>query len=209
MLAAYSAGVRSFVVVVEERGWAMHERFTPPWSSEVEIRWLWNQESEKSNGVSALKARDALSEPFLLLMADHLFEPGAASELLQQPVNAGQVILAVDRKLDQVFDMEDATKVLLQGDLVAEIGKEIPRFDAVDTGMFLCDPALFAALQESLQCGDCSLTDGMRRLARRGGLRAWDIGGRLWLDVDTPEALARGEQMLRGGSLSSAGAVFP
>lgn len=204
MLRAYDAGVRRFVVVVEERGWALRDRFTPAWESPLEIRWLRNEESDKDNGVSALKAREALPEPFLLLMGDHFFEPSTAAELLRQPVSAGQVILAVDRKLEQIFDLEDATKVLLQGGLVAEIGKTIPRFDAVDTGMFLCDPALFAALQASLRCGDCSLTDGMRYLARRGGLRAWDIGDRLWLDVDTPEALVRGEEMLCESLLASA-----
>jgi hypothetical protein len=36
-------------------------------------------------------------------------------------------------------------------------------------------------------------------LSRRGRLHAWDIGAGLWLDVDTPQALIRGEEMLRRG----------
>jgi len=42
--------------------------------------------------------------------------------------------------------------------------------------MFLCSPELFSRLEAAKENGDCSLSDGMRQLAREQKLRAFDIG---------------------------------
>jgi choline kinase len=105
------------------------------------------------------------------------------------------VILAVDPKLDLVFDLDDATKVRREGDRIVDIGKTIPEYDAFDTGMFLCSPALFDTLESAKKEGNCSLSDGMRILGRDGKLRAFDIGEATWQDVDTPQALAYAENI--------------
>ena len=44
-----------------------------------------NDEYHKDNGVSVLKAREHLHGAFLLLMADHIFEPRTAKALLEKP----------------------------------------------------------------------------------------------------------------------------
>ena len=92
----------------------------------------------------------------------------------------------MDRKLDAIFDMDYATKVRCIADYVIDIGKQLARFDAVDTGMFLCTPAVFSALEQASVNGNCSLSDGMRILAENRKLRAFDIGDAIWQDVDTP-----------------------
>ena len=81
------------------------------------MTWVENPEYHKQNGISVLKARDELHENFLLLMADHVFEPETAKTLMRQPLAPGEVILAVDPNIDRVFDLDDATKVRRQGDL--------------------------------------------------------------------------------------------
>jgi choline kinase len=134
-----------------------------------------------------------MQENFLLLMADHLFEPETARTLMQQPLASDEVILAVDPNIDRVFDLDDATKVLRNGDRIVDIGKEIAHYDALDTGMFLCSPALFDQLESSTEEGNCSLSDGMRQLIAEGRLRALEIGEARWEDLDTPEALAHAE----------------
>src|SRR5882672_8034804 len=75
------------------------------------------------------------------------------------------------------------------------IGKDLARYDALDTGMFLCSPALFDRLESAKRDGSCSLSDGMRQLAREQKLRAFDIGDAHWQDVDSPEALAHAESI--------------
>jgi NDP-sugar pyrophosphorylase family protein len=56
----------------------------------------------------------------------------------------------------------------------------------------LCTPAIFTALEQATVNGNCSLSDGMRILAAKRKLRAFDIGDAIWQDVDTPEALTFG-----------------
>src|ERR1700686_1855497 len=115
-------------------------------------------------------------------MADHVFEPETARVLMKQPLGASEAILAVDPNIERVFDLDDATKVRREGNLIVDIGKEITHYDALDTGNFLCSPVLFDRLESASRDGNCSLSDGMRQLARERSLRALEIGGAQWQD---------------------------
>ena len=94
-----------------------------------------------------------------------------------------------------MFDLEDATKVRLDGEHIVDIGKGIASYDALDTGMFLCGPAIFENLESAKVNGSCSLSDGMRKLARQRRFRAFDIGTAHLQDVDTAETLAYAESI--------------
>src|SRR5580704_10238447 len=85
-----------------------------------------------------------------------------------------------------------------EGDRIVDIGKEIANYDALDTGMFLCNPVLFDRLESAIRDGNCSLSDGMRQLAQERKLRALEIGEAQWQDVDTPEALAYAKSIFDG-----------
>ena len=196
VLGAHDAGIRRFVIVVGYRGDAIRSWVAQRCFRGVDIDFVENPDYNKANGVSLLKARHLLPEPFLLLMADHIFESETAAALLRQHVDKDGTILGVDRKLDDIFDMDDATKVRCIADYIIDIGKQLTKFDAVDTGMFLCTPAIFSALDQATLDGNCSLSDGMRILAAKRKLRAFDIGDAIWQDVDTPEALAYGSSLL-------------
>src|ERR1700674_1918467 len=189
---ARRAGIESFVIVVGYRGDLIRKWFEGR-SLGVSVTLGETPDYHKANGVSALKARNAIHEDFLLLMADHLFEPETAEVLIQQPLASDEVILAVDPNIDRVFDLDDATKVLRNGDRIVDIGKEIAHYDALDTGMFLCSPTLFDRLEIATKEGNCSLSDGMWQLIAEGRLRALEIGEGRWQDLDTPEALAHAE----------------
>ena len=109
-----------------------------------------NPEYLKDNGVSVLRAKPEIRDPFLLLMSDHIFEPETARALLHEPLHDGEVTLAVDKNIDSIFDLDDATKVRMQGERIVEIGKNLRSYNALDTGMFHCTPALFQALESSM-----------------------------------------------------------
>src|SRR5215472_6951065 len=192
---AHQAGIDNFVIVVGYRSDLIRSWFDGR-SLGVSITFVENPDYHKSNGISALKARNDIHENFLLLMADHIFEPETARVLLKQRLAPGEVILAVDPNIDRIFDLDDATKVQRDGDRIVDIGKEIAHYDALDTGMFLCSPALFKRLESASSNGNCSLSDGMRQLAGERRLRAFEIGEADWQDLDTPEALAHAEGII-------------
>jgi choline kinase len=192
---AREAGIDRFVIVLGYGADAMRRWLVDRRLGGVSITLVVNAHYHKDNGVSVLKARDELHNAFMLLMADHIFESRTARALLQQPLIPGEVILAVDPKIDQVFDLDDATKVRRKGDRIVDIGKKLTTYDAFDTGMFLCSPAVFEVLESAKTEENCSLSDGMRMLGRAGRLRAFDIGDAAWQDVDTPEALAYAESI--------------
>src|SRR5271157_2713225 len=174
ILGAHQAGISRFVIVVGYGSELIRRWFNHRFRDKVSVTWVENQEYEKQNGISALKARDVLQQNFLLLMADHVFEPQTARMLLGQPLAPGEAILAVDPNIDGIFDFDDATKVRRDGDHIVDIGKDIDKYDALDTGMFLCSPALFDRLQSVVKDGDCSLSDAMRHLAQDRCLRGLD-----------------------------------
>lgn len=194
---AHQAGIDNFVIVVGYRSDLIRAWFDCR-SLGVSIKFVENQDYHKANGISALKAKNELRENFLLLMADHIFEPQTARVLLQQQLAPGEVILAVDPNIDRIFDLDDATKVRRSGDRIVDIGKEIAHYDALDTGMFLCNPSLFERLESAIKDGNCSLSDGMRQLISERQLRALEIGEAEWHDVDTPEALIHAEGLFGG-----------
>jgi 1L-myo-inositol 1-phosphate cytidylyltransferase len=194
---ASQAGIERFVIVVGYRSDLIRSWFEGR-SLGVSVTFVENHEYHKANGISALKAKDEIHENFLLLMADHIFEPEAAQVLLKQALGPDEVILGVDPNIDRIFDLDDATKVRRDGDRIVDIGKEIAHYDALDTGMFLCSPSLFDRLESAAKDGNCSLSDGMRQLANERCLRALEIGDAQWQDLDTPEALAYAEDVFDG-----------
>jgi choline kinase len=196
---ARQAGIDNFVVVVGYRSDLIRRWFDSRWLGNVSVSLVENPDYQhKANGISVLKAKDVIHENFMLLMADHIFEADTARVLMEQPLAPSEVILAVDPKIDRVFDLDDATKVQRKGDRILDIGKEIPHYDALDTGMFLCSPVLFSKLEAATRDGNCSLSDGMRQLAQERNLRAFEIGEANWQDVDTPEALAHANNIYDG-----------
>lgn len=191
-------GLREAVVVTGHRSSAVQAVLNGMGDLGLALRFVENPQWQLANGISVLAAAEMLAEQFLLLMADHLFDPQMLAAMRDVRLGPGEVVLAVDRKLDSIYDMDDATKVRLAGERVAAIGKELTDFNGIDTGLFACSNALVAHLSAvEERRGDCSLTDGMRVLIERGRLRALDIGAAWWQDVDTLGALAHGVGLLR------------
>jgi choline kinase len=195
MASCQEAGITRFVIVVGYRADQIRLWFAERPFKGISVTLLENPDYHKANGISALAAKNELHNPFLLLMSDHIFEPKTAQALAQQPLGDDEVILAVDRKVDRVFDLDDATKVKCDEDHIVDIGKDLARYNALDSGMFLCSPALFHRLESAKRDGNCSLSDGMRQLAQEQKLKAFDIGDAHWQDVDSPEALAHAESI--------------
>jgi CDP-L-myo-inositol myo-inositolphosphotransferase len=159
---------------------------------------IFNRDWEKENGLSVLKASEYLQEPFLLLMADHLFDPAIARELMALPLSDGEIALGVDKNTrNSCIDMEDVTRVKTNGAKILNIGKGLTDFNGFDTGIFKCTPAIFSVLEYSAkQDGDTTLSAAVRILADAGKAKAVGINGCFWIDVDDPAAFSRAEDAI-------------
>jgi CDP-L-myo-inositol myo-inositolphosphotransferase len=202
--AALEAGADEFYVVIGYQGQRVRlflERLAERLS--IRITPLVNDDWDKENGVSILKARDVLHEPFLLLMADHLFDPNLVRPLTTMTLGDGEVALMVDRNTrNPLVDMEDVTRVKVEDDgpmerkKIRDIGKGLADFNGFDTGIFLCSPAIFKALEQSKEKdGDTTLSGAVQVLAAAGHAKAIPSHG-FWIDVDDPAAFRKAEQAL-------------
>lgn len=178
-----------------EASLAHEDRLAP-----MTVRFARNPAWRRQNGLSVLAAREAVDgRAFLLSMADHVYSGEIVRRLLEAPRSPDELLLAVDRRPREELDREDATLVRLDArGRITEIGKGLAGHDAIDTGVFFADAALFRALEDERQGrgGDCSLSDGVQRLARAGLARGVDVGDSWWHDVDTRADLARAERRL-------------
>ena len=190
VLACMDAGIRRFVVVLgHEKEWVRSHFERIAAARDCEISFAEAPDWRLGNGASALAAAEAVGEsPFLLVMVDHLVDPQLIREVRSAAVQQGEIGLGVDRGRDQLFDADDATKVKLERGRVRQIGKRLDEWDAADTGVFLCTRALFEGLAAAASRRQHALSDGVSVLAERGAVRAVDVTGRAWIDVDTPEA---------------------
>lgn len=162
----------------------------------MRLHAVYNPSWQEGNGTSASAAEPYLHGPFLLAMCDHVFDPAILRCLIEAGQAAEMCLLAVDHRTDQIFDLDDATKVQLNGQMITAIGKELTIFDAIDTGLFFCRPQLFRALEQAKTAGDGSLSGGMRCLLETDKVRAVPIADRFWHDIDTAESLAYAEHVL-------------
>ena len=201
---AMEVGVDEFYVVIGYQGERVR-KFVECLADRLAVRItpLVNDDWDEDNGLSVLTARDVLHEPFLLLMADHLFDPHLVRPLTTLTLGDGEIALGVDGNTGNLLiDMEDVTRVKVEDDGPAEskkirnIGKGLADFNGFDTGIFLCSPAIFKALEQSKQKdGDTTLSGAVRILAAEGRAKAILIDG-FWIDVDDPAAFRKAEQAL-------------
>ena len=190
------AGIKTVDFVVGYESGRMIEQVKQFLPSDLTASFIENRDWQKQNGISLLAAAGHVSKPFLLTMSDHLFD-GAVVDRLLDSSEPGFLNIAVDRKLDSIFDLEDAMKVQTCGDRITDIGKNLRHYDAIDTGLFVCPVEIFDYLERAKsgsRRNDCSLADGVRTMAADDKVRAIDIGTAWWQDVDTPQMLRHAEK---------------
>ena len=198
--AARGAGAAAFTVVTGHQAGRV-EAFLA--ALEMPVGCVRLDDWDKPNGHSVLAGAARIDGDYLLLMSDHLFDPEIARRAVAAGRESGAALtLAVDRDWRrESLDLDDATKVGLDGDRIVAIGKALPSFDAVDTGIFYATPALAEAIGAAVDAGKAgSLSDGVQRLADAGQARVADATGLFWLDVDDPVALAKADAHFATGS---------
>jgi len=199
ILNANKIGLRDFYIVSGYNGEKVRKHLDQfSQNRDIRIIHLINEEWEKQNGLSVLKAKGQIKENFILLMTDHIFDENILARLMETENDDREVRLAVDYNLEnKIVDIDDVTKVLVDGkDRIVNIGKNIKKYNAYDTGIFLCSSALFEALEEGSARGETSLSAGIKILAKKKEARVFDIKGNYWIDVDDEKAFRKAENIL-------------
>jgi CDP-L-myo-inositol myo-inositolphosphotransferase len=198
--AAREAGADDFYVTIGYQGDRVRGflenlafRFSIPITAIVNDQWDSNE-----NGTSILKARNYLSEPFLLLMGDHLFDPVIVCTLLESPLNGCEVALAVDgNQKNALVNLDDVTRVFYESGKILSIGKNITEYNGYDTGIFYCTPSIFEAIELSSKRGDTSLSAAVRHMASQSLVKAIDVSGQFWIDIDDPINIKQAEKAIK------------
>jgi len=178
ILTAQKAGITDFYVIIGHNKQKVRNHLRQlSKARNINITTISNIEWKKDNGLSVLKAKDHIKENFILLMADHIFDKSILIKLKRQKITDGQIMLAVDYNIkdNKFVDVDDVTKVQVKNNNIANIGKNIKEYNAYDTGIFLCSPAIFNAIQKSSRKGDSSLSGGIRILANKKKAKSFDI----------------------------------
>lgn len=197
LLMTKSAGIHDFKIVIGYKAAEIRQAIGDGRKYGVRIHYIENPQWEKGNGVSVLQAKHHVNGNFLLLMSDHLFDEEILERLVTAQVKPGHCLLCIDRNVSREHaNFADTTKVYCQGDAVQQIDKALGNFNAIDTGFFLCSPAIFDALEQSVAKGNYSLTAGNQILADQGKLICLDVTGSFWIDVDDETDLQKAKQCL-------------
>ena len=185
-----TAGVERFVVVLgSDAALVRHEFERVAKRRRCHISFVEAENWQEGNGCSAIAAAPLVgNNPFLLTMVDHLLPAEMIRKVLVDPPARDGVALAVDHDTENFFDLPDLTKVEVSGGRIATIGKDLATWNAGDTGLFYCSSRLFEGLARAHKQGKFSLTDGIRECIAQGEVRAIDVIGERWLDVDSPAA---------------------
>ena len=204
ILTAKKSSINEFQIVIGYNGESIRTYLGNGSKYGVEISYIFNDEWKRGNGISVLKAKNYIQEPFIILMADHIFDESILSQLQKVVIEENKCILCVDRSYHKYLDLEDATKVIVEDEKIKDIGKNLKKYNGIDTGIFLCTPVIFDALEKSINNRDDSLSGGIKVLANQNKMKALDISDKYWIDIDDHKALRNAKKLLYDMSIKPA-----
>jgi choline kinase len=183
-----SCGIQEIIMIV---GWKKSEIKSYVKSQDdfgIDVQFIYNEDWKRGNGISVLAAKAGVGdEPFIMSMCDHVVSPSAIKRMIE--AKSTKNLLLVDWRVDDIFDIDDATKVQAENGDIVEIGKELKNYNSIDCGLFRLDSKFFAAMQKQLQQGNESISAAVTGLVEVENMGAVDMqNDEYWIDIDTPEA---------------------
>lgn len=165
----------------------------------VKLSYLYNPDWNLGNGSSAYTFHKDYreDEKFILMMSDHLFEIDLLRDFIAQAesLKADELLLAADKRLEKVYDLEECTKVYADSNYAIKLGKGLEDYNAVDCGLFIGTGSLLKALSDSISKGNYALTDAVNLMAEHGKVKLHYINNR-WIDVDDYPSYKEAENVL-------------
>ncbi len=186
----HKAGIDEFIIVLGYRGEMIETYLRQKENFGFKIKTVFNEHWKGGNGLSVYAARQAVqNDPFILSMSDHIVSPNALKRVIESTQKTN--LLLVDPNVERIFDIDDATKVVLEGARIVRIGKELADYNGIDCGIFRLKPDFFAGIEAELEKGEESISGAVRELIRKGDMEAVFMReNEWWIDIDTPQAYA-------------------
>jgi 2-aminoethylphosphonate-pyruvate transaminase len=190
------AGVEEAVVVTGYEASRLREALNR-YHLGIKVTEVYNPNWERGSAHSVIAASRHIDGPCLLVPSDHLYPPSLVRRMLNFPASVDSMVLAVDRRVDEVFDENECIKVQLKGALASEVGMKLASPDAVAPGMLRISVYLIETLRRLVPDADLSVLDCLRAMARRGRVRALDVKNARWISISSPQARRYAEIMLK------------
>lgn len=183
-----TCGIRDIVIVVGWKQREIQEYVRANNHFGATITFVENPEWQRGNGISVLAAQNAVGKPpFILSMCDHVVTPQAIKRLIKS--KRKQNLLLVDKRIDQIFDIDDATKVQVKRKNIQRIGKELAQYNGIDCGVFRLDDRFFNSMEQQLERDQESISAAVTGLINEKKMGAVFMKkDEYWIDIDTPEA---------------------
>ena len=149
---------------------------------------ILNEEFHRGNGLSVLMAESAVEgQNFILSMSDHIVTPEAINRVVKS--DSDKNLLLVDKRINKIFDIDDATKVWLNGHRIELINKNLNKYNGIDCGIFRFTNRFFKAMHEQEKNGKESISAGVEILIQSQDMEAVIMhDDEKWIDIDTPDA---------------------
>lgn len=198
ILTLRDAGIERFRVVLGTEGNQIAEKFqTLRTLRNLNIEAIRCTDHQLGNGASLRAGAKDLDEPFVVTMADHILGVDMVKELIEASTADPLVPhLLVDPNIDQVFDLDDATKVRSENGSIKAIHKELTIYDVIDTGVFHFPAGAGRLIDQAVNAGGHSVSDIVAGFMDRGRFGIIKATNPFWQDVDTPEMAKEAEAVL-------------
>ena len=147
------------------------------------------QNTESSQNLASTSAKEPNTESYChLVMSDHVYDEAFTKGVQEHLSNNLQgSTLFVDPKTDQIFDLDDATKVQHEHGHLVSLGKSLMSYNAIDTGWFIldkkCTEIAEALAQHQRQFGVSSVVEAY---LKHYPFHCHSIDSGRWQDVDNP-----------------------
>jgi len=195
ILTLRDAGITDMIIIVGFKGDLVKNYLGDGSKLDVNISYAVNEEYERENATSILKGKKLVDEKFLLVMGDHIFTTNTIKRLLSAHAPNCDLVVATDSH-PRYIDVGEATKILIDAGEIKDIGKDLKKFNAVDTGLFLCSKQIFPVIKKCVKQGREEWSDSIREYAKHHRVASYDVSSSFWFDVDTKEDLKKAEAIL-------------
>ncbi|RLG70294.1 MAG: hypothetical protein DRO11_06475 [Methanobacteriota archaeon] len=166
----------------------------------VKIVYVINEHPERENGYSLWLAQPYIRGRFILAMGDHYYDVKLLEKLLDGFGKPGFFVVGDPQPGGSQVKEAEATKIFSVNNKLVDIGKNIPRWNYFDTGLFILEPTIFKTIERLGRVKQAiSVSDVVLEHAKTEPFFLLSSDGHLWMDIDTLEDLRRLEEKLRSG----------